>query len=56
MASEHGATDPEIEIRGRWKGEKNGRIVNRYISVEQLTTDAKVAGILCVGGPKTRMG
>jgi hypothetical protein len=25
--------------------------VNRYISVEQLTTDARVAGLLCVGGP-----
>jgi hypothetical protein len=23
-ASEHGATDPEIEIRERWKGSKNG--------------------------------
>jgi hypothetical protein len=42
---------PEVEKRGRWKGHKNGRIVNRYISVEQLTTDARVAGILCVGGP-----
>jgi hypothetical protein len=50
-AAEHGATDPEVEIRGRWKGHKNGRIVNRYISVEQLTTDARVAGLLCVGGP-----
>jgi hypothetical protein len=50
-SAEHGATDPEIEIRGHWKGSKNGRIVNRYISVEQLTTDTKVAGILCIGGP-----
>jgi hypothetical protein len=32
-AAEHGATDPQVEIRGRWKGHKNGRIVNRYISV-----------------------
>jgi hypothetical protein len=23
-ASEHGATDPEIEIQGCWKGSKNG--------------------------------
>jgi hypothetical protein len=49
-ASEYGATtDPEIEIRGRWKGSKNGQIVNRYISVE-LTTDAKVAGLLLLVG------
>jgi hypothetical protein len=47
-SEQHGATNPEIEIQGHWKGSKNGRIVNRYISVEQLTTDAKVAGILCV--------
>jgi hypothetical protein len=50
-AAEHGCADREVEIRGRWKGHKNGRIVNRYISVEQLPTDAKVAGILAVGGP-----
>jgi hypothetical protein len=28
-----------------------GWVVNRYISVEQLTTDAKLAGVLPVGGP-----
>jgi hypothetical protein len=44
-------TDPEVEIRGRWKGHKNGRIVNRNISVEQLTTDARVVGLPCVGCP-----
>jgi hypothetical protein len=32
------------------EGGKNGRVVNRYISVEQLTTDAKLAGIIAVGG------
>jgi hypothetical protein len=32
------------------EGEKNGRVVNRYISVEQLTTDANIAGVLTVGG------
>jgi len=48
--SEHGCTDAEVEIRGRWKGKKNGRTVNQYISVEQLTTDAKLAAILSVGG------
>ena len=50
-AAEHACSDPEVEIRGRWKGKKNGRIVNKYISVEQLPTDAKVAAVLCVGGP-----
>jgi hypothetical protein len=49
--AENGSSDPEVEIRGRWKGNKNGRVVNRYISVEQLPTDAKLAGILAVGGP-----
>jgi hypothetical protein len=45
-----GSTDPEVEVRGRWKG-GGGRVVNRYISVEHITTDAKLAGILAVGGP-----
>ncbi len=41
----------EVEIRGRWKGTRGGKIVNRYIDVKQLYQDAKVAGILCLGGP-----
>jgi hypothetical protein len=53
--AENGFTDPEVEVRGAWKGGmeggKNKRVVNRYISVEQLATDAKFAGILVVGGP-----
>jgi hypothetical protein len=49
--AENGSADPEVEIRGRWKGNKNGWVVNLYISVEQLPTDAKLAGILAVGGP-----
>ena len=51
FAAENGCSEPEVEIRGRWKGHKSGRVVNRYISPEQLTTDAKVAGVLAVGGP-----
>jgi hypothetical protein len=47
---ENGSSDPEVEIRGRWKGNNNGRVVNRHISVEQLPTDAKLAGILAVDG------
>ena len=46
-----GATWEEVEIRGRWKGSRGGKFVNRYIDVKQLFHDAKVAGILCVGGP-----
>jgi hypothetical protein len=38
-------------VVGSWKGKKNGHIVNVYISVEQLPTDAKEAGLLCIGGP-----
>jgi hypothetical protein len=38
-----------VELRVRWRG--GGRVVNRYISVDQLTTDAKIAGVLAVGGP-----
>jgi hypothetical protein len=36
---------------GGWKGNKNEQVLNRYISVEQLLTDAELAGILDVGGP-----
>jgi hypothetical protein len=49
--AEQGAAQREVEICGRWKGAGGGRIVNRYISVDQLPTDAKLAGMLCVGGP-----
>ena len=45
-----GCTPDEIEIRGRWKSQGQ-RVVFRYIDVKQLSIDAKVAGVLCVGGP-----
>jgi Transcriptional activator of glycolytic enzymes len=45
-----GCAPDEIEIRGRWKTQGQ-RVVFRYIDVKQLTIDAKVAGVLCVGGP-----
>ena len=52
MAARHGAMVAMIECRGRWKGPSGNRVVNRsYISPEQEATDAKVAGMLCVGGP-----
>jgi len=48
---ERGATDNQVEIRGRWKGKKNGKVVNRHINPEQLPTDTKMAEKLCMGGP-----
>ena len=57
--AEHGISQDDIEIRGRWKGGRNGRTVNKYINVEQLPTDGKVAAVLCIGGPvkyKARAG
>jgi hypothetical protein len=39
----------EIENRGRWRTATR-RIVDRYVNVEQLFLDAKVAAALCVGG------
>ena len=50
-AAEHGMSPSEVEIRGRWKGGHNGRVVNLYINVKQLPTDGKVAATLCVGQP-----
>ena len=41
----------EVEIRGWWKGQKGGRVLFCYINVQQLLEDAKVAGLLCRGGP-----
>jgi hypothetical protein len=48
--AENGCTDADVEVMGRWMG-ADGRAVVTYISVEQLTTDAKLAGVLAVGGP-----
>jgi hypothetical protein len=45
------SSDPEGEIRGRWKGTNNKRFDNRYNNVYQLLKEAKLAGILSVGGP-----
>ena len=50
-AANCGAATNAVEIRGRWKGQKGGRVVFRYINVQQLYEDAEVAGILCLGGP-----
>ena len=42
-----------VKIQGRWNGKRGGKFVDRYIDVRQLYQDAKVASILCVGGPAT---
>jgi hypothetical protein len=49
-ARNKGCSPEEVEIRGRWK-KNGGRVVMRYIALEQLYEDAKVAAALCVGGP-----
>ena len=49
-ASNRGAHVNEVEIRGRWKGQKGGRIVFRYVNIQQEFEDAKVAALLCRGG------
>jgi len=45
-----GALADEIEVRGRWKPQGH-RVAFMCINVKQLHTDAKVAGMLCRGGP-----
>ena len=49
-ARKAGAQADEIEIRGRWKPQGK-RVVFRYIDVTQVHIDAKVAALLCPGGP-----
>jgi hypothetical protein len=49
-----GCTMEDIETRGRWK-RHSSRMVDRYISVDQPHTDAKVEAVLCVGGPMKYM-
>ena len=51
FATNCGCNYNEVEIRGRWKGQKGGRVVFRYINIQQLYEDAKVAATICIGGP-----
>jgi hypothetical protein len=51
FASECGKVQDHIEIRGRWKGARGGKTVHRYMSTEQLPTDAAMASCPAVGGP-----
>ena len=44
-----GSTKDERDLRGRWK--INARVADRYDDVELPYVDAKVAALLCVGGP-----
>ena len=50
-ATNSGASSNEVEIRGRWKGQKGGRVVFRYINVQQLYEDVRVESLLCRGEP-----
>jgi len=50
-AQKLGATDTQVEYRGRWVGEKGRKVVNRhYIRMADPYTDAYVAALLCDGG------
>ena len=48
-ARRRGAIKDEKDIRGRWKGK--GRVSDVYDDIELPYPDAKVAGLLCIGGP-----
>ena len=50
-ASNCGRSPNEVEIRGRWKGQTGGRVVFRYITIQQLFEDAQTAATICLGGP-----
>ena len=47
-----GATQDEVDVRGRWKRGRAGRVSTRYINPCQPYSDAtKVCSLLCVDGP-----
>ena len=45
----NGCSRDDVDIRGRWKSNK--RQVDTYIDMELPYPDAKVAGVLAIGGP-----
>ena len=47
-ARRKGCSRDDVDLRGRWKGNK--RIVDTYIDVSLPVPDARVAAVLCVGG------
>ena len=48
-ARRNGCSKDDMDARGRWKS--NERIVDIYIDCLIPFPDAKVASILCIGGP-----
>ena len=50
-ATNCGCSFNEVKICGHWKGQKGGRVVFRYINIQQLYEDAKGAGTICIGSP-----
>jgi len=51
FAKRKGAQQDDVDVRGRWKGDKGGRTSTRYINPEQPYVDAMTCGHLCVDGP-----
>ena len=49
FASQNGCAQTDVEARGCWRGAQ--RVVNCYIDTETPYIDAKVAAVLCLGGP-----
>ncbi|KAL7545057.1 hypothetical protein ACHAWF_008422 [Thalassiosira exigua] len=50
-AANSGNLETWIEIRGRWKQKRGGKIVFLYIRHKKAYEDAKVCASLCIGGP-----
>lgn len=51
-AAWQGASDGQIEYRGRWVSDKGTQVVRRhYITTDDPFTDASVGSMLCDGGP-----
>ena len=51
FAKRKGAQQDDVDVRGRWKGDKGGRTSTRCINPEQPHVDAMTCGHLCVDGP-----
>lgn len=50
-ANERGLTDPQIEFRGRWVGDKGKKVIRRhYMRPEDIYTDSYAASQFCDGG------
>ena len=48
FAKRMGSTQDDVDIRGRWKGDKGGRTSTRCINPEQPHVDAEVCGEICL--------